>query len=359
MISLPNVPEKMFRTLWEIFTTFFSLKDVEKEIAGEVKVVLCGDSPRVEELYRLMKKRESVSDEDEHETQPLDSPETLRVIAFPPSEEDTVFLKESHVAVFIMQEKTMDIDLLRSLEKKLPYEEKKFIWFIDGHAEGMRREEIADQFKEIAVENVFWVEDEWEKLSGMVLERVSKHSLAYAVKFSFLRNEMSRRLVEKTAQENASISFFSSLPTNIPIIGIIIGLLAVTGETLFMTANQLRMCLRIAGMYGYRIDFSARMSELWPVLAGAFGWRTIARGLAGFIPGGGPLLKASIAYAGTKATGEAARWFYRDGKKITRDELREIYSKEKAKVLENVNGFLQKFKNARAEEPATEKEKME
>jgi uncharacterized protein (DUF697 family) len=351
MIFLPNVPEKMIRTLWEVFNTFFSLKDVEKEIAGEVKVALCGDSARVEELYVLMKKRETHGEEDEHKTQPLDAPETLRIVKFPPSDEDTAFLKESHVAVFIMDEKTFDIDLLRSLQEKVPFEEKKIIWFVDGHVDSMRREEIADQFKEIAVETVHWTEDEWEKLSGMVLERVSEHSLAYAVKFSFLRNEMSRRLVEKTAQENASISFFSSLPTNIPLIGIIIGLLAVTGETLFMTANQLRMCLRIAGIYGYRIDFSSRMQELWPVLAGAFGWRTLARGLTGFIPGGGPILKATIAYAGTKATGEAARWYYRDGKKITRDELKELYAQEKSKILDNVNGFLQQFKSKDTEGP--------
>jgi len=330
---MPGSPEKIIRNLWSIFSTFFTMQDIEKEISGEVRVALSGSSPRVRELYELMQKRELDA---EGEEKKVEKPEMLRLCSYPPDDEEIEFLKKSHIAVFIMEEKTLNPDHLRDLNKKAPYEESRFLWYVDGEPDEMRRGEIADYFDEIGVVTIHWVQEEWEQLPGKVLEKVKEKGLAFAQKFAPLRDEMTRRLINKTSSENANVAFVSALPTNLPIIGIIIGLIAVAGETLFMTANQLRMCLRIAGIYGFKIDFTSRMGELWPVLAGGYGWRTLARGLAGFIPSGGPFLKMGIAYAGTWSIGQAAHWFYRDGKKITAEELGELFKRKKAIILDRI-----------------------
>ncbi|MDQ7823844.1 MAG: hypothetical protein RDV48_13680 [Candidatus Eremiobacteraeota bacterium] len=337
---MPNL-EKIVGNLYSVFTTFFSMKDIEKELQGEVQVAICGNSPKTGELHEAMN---SLKTEEADEKKNL-PPEVLRLCQYPPDSEDMEFLKKCHVAVFVMKGDDLNIDILRELGKSLPHEEKKYLWFVDGAADEMRRDEVKDLFEEVSVEEIHWIHDEWKKLPSMVLTLVQEKGLAYAQKFSMLRDEMASRLIRNTARQNASVSFFSSLPSNIPIIGIIIGLIAVTGETLIITANQVRLCLRIAGVYGHALDFYARMAELWPVLAGGFGWRTLARTLTGFIPGGGPLLKTAISYAGTITAGETARWYYRDGKKLTREEIKALYDKEKSKILDSTNAFLHKLKD--------------
>lgn len=341
---MPINPEKIITNLYNIFTTFFAMKDIEKELQGEVKIALCGDSPVVEELHTQLKTKEAIAEEEKKD----ESPEELRKTSYPPDDEDIRYLQKCDIAVIILKESALNGELLRLISKKIredgkPSDEQKILWFVDGHADEMRRDEIKDLFEESAVDEIHWTESELERLPNLILELVKEKGMAYAERFAYLRNEMTRKIVDKTSQENAYITFFSSLPSNIPIIGIIIGLIAVAGETIFITANQLRMCLRIAGVYGYKVEFHSRMGELWPVLVGAFGWRTLARGMIGFIPGGGALIKASIAFAGTRVIGESARWYYRTGKKMTREEVKELYLQEKKKVLDNVDDFLKKL----------------
>jgi uncharacterized protein (DUF697 family) len=76
-----------------------------------------------------------------------------------------------------------------------------------------------------------------------------------------------------------------------------------------LTVNQIRMVLRIAAAYGQDVD-RERAVELLAVFGAGFGLRAAARELVGFIPGPGWVVKGGIAYAGTKALGEAAvRYF--------------------------------------------------
>ena len=50
------------------------------------------------------------------------------------------------------------------------------------------------------------------------------------------------------------------------------------------------------------------------MIASAFGWRSLARQLMGKLPmAGGIIPKAGIAYAGTRAIGEAAAAFFAAG----------------------------------------------
>lgn len=355
---MPKNPEQIVKALWDIFSTVFSMSDIKQELAREIRIALCGNSPKIQELqglFNTVEKEEGreKSDEQKEEASPRESqalPERVRLCAWPPDDEDAKFIDRCHIAIFIINAEGITLDGLRpyaeSWAEKKP---KRFLWLIDGAADEMQREEITDRFEEIAVSELHWINEEWGSITRLILKKVSDRGLSCAKAFQFLRDDETKKLIANTARENSYIAFSSSLPTNIPIIGIIIGLIAVAGETLIITASQIRMCLRIAGIYGFKVDFTERMTELWPILAGAFGWRTLARGLSGFIPGGGPIIKTSIAYAGTMMAGHAAQWFYRDGKKLTREEMSELYNREKKHYLDNIHSFISKLKGKDSE----------
>jgi uncharacterized protein (DUF697 family) len=73
-----------------------------------------------------------------------------------------------------------------------------------------------------------------------------------------------------------------------------------------LTLNQVRLVLRIGQAYGREVDRS-RLPDLLGVVGAGFGFRTVARELLDFVPFAGWAAKGAIAYAGTKAVGEAAR----------------------------------------------------
>jgi uncharacterized protein (DUF697 family) len=76
-----------------------------------------------------------------------------------------------------------------------------------------------------------------------------------------------------------------------------------------LTLNQVRLVLRIGQAYGREIDQS-RLPELLGVVGAGLGFRTIARELLDFVPFAGWAAKGAVAYAGTKALGEAARRYF-------------------------------------------------
>jgi uncharacterized protein (DUF697 family) len=76
-----------------------------------------------------------------------------------------------------------------------------------------------------------------------------------------------------------------------------------------LTLNQARLVLRIALAYGQEIDRS-RLPELLGVVGTGFGLRALARELLDFVPVAGWAAKGAVAYAGTKALGEAARRYF-------------------------------------------------
>ena len=71
----------------------------------------------------------------------------------------------------------------------------------------------------------------------------------------------------------------------------------------------MRMVFRIGGAYGADVD-RERAVELLGVLGAGLGFRAVAREVVGVVPGLGWVVKGAIAYAGTRALGEAAiRYF--------------------------------------------------
>ena len=146
----------------------------------------------------------------------------------------------------------------------------------------------------------------------------------------------------------------SALPNSLPLIGPIVGLLGVTAEIVFLTANQLRMVLQIAAVYDREMDLAERMKEMAPVVGGAFGWRALARELVGFVPAIGPGIKGSIAFAGTRVVGEAACWYYQTGLVMDSEERRRIYEDS----LQRAGDASQRAENVLSTMGAAEQEQL-
>lgn len=139
-----------------------------------------------------------------------------------------------------------------------------------------------------------------------VIHDHEEFDLPLARQFPGLRKPVIDRIVSAVARENALFAITTALPDVIPSV---VELPWVFGEwasdTAFLTVNQVRMAFLIAAACGKQVGFTHQKLEIASIAAGAFGWRAIARELAGKIPfGGGLVPKGLIAYAGTYMVGK-------------------------------------------------------
>jgi uncharacterized protein (DUF697 family) len=151
--------------------------------------------------------------------------------------------------------------------------------------------------------------------------------LALARQFAPFRKTVVERIIHAVSKENAVFAVATALPNLVPNLGEIpwaVGEFA--SDTAFLTANQVRMAFLIAAACGKETGYSQRAAEILSIVAGAFGWRTLARELAGKIPfGGGIIPKGAIAYAGTFAVGKGLEHYYHAGEAYTRAQREEVY----------------------------------
>jgi hypothetical protein len=157
----------------------------------------------------------------------------------------------------------------------------------------------------------------------LLLASLPQISLVLARDWTLLRELFCQTLTRRTALRNGVRAGISSLPLkSVPVVGPVLSMLATSAETMMLTSSQLRLSFVIAAVHGRPLDFFDRISELWPIVGGAFGFRGVARWAIKLLPGGlRPGTKASIAFAGTFAVGEASRLFYHLGQP-TSDEVR-------------------------------------
>jgi small GTP-binding protein len=93
-----------------------------------------------------------------------------------------------------------------------------------------------------------------------------------------------------------------------------------------LLANQARMVLRIAAIYGE--PFTAHHArELISTIAGGVALRYLAQEAAKLVPVGGSAVAAGVAAGGTWAMGQVAIQYFEGGKRLSRGELREAYQR--------------------------------
>ncbi|NLC58638.1 MAG: hypothetical protein GX774_17535 [Armatimonadetes bacterium] len=169
-----------------------------------------------------------------------------------------------------------------------------------------------------------------------------------------LRAVLAERLIAATSAGNAQIALISALPGVVPIAQVLLGP-AAAADIVILTKNQVMMVLKLAAMYGRKVDLTARVWEITPVVGSAFGWRALARELVGAVPGGvGVVAKGTVAYAGTYTVGRAAQLFYQRGKPPSEEEKRDIYRDALESARERVAAMWERLRRERKEEPAAQ-----
>ena len=140
-----------------------------------------------------------------------------------------------------------------------------------------------------------------------------------ARRFPILRAAVANRIIQRTAAENTIIGALVFLPgADMPV----------------MTANQIRMIMKLAIVYGQDLGLE-RIKELAAVLGSGFAFRTLARQAAGFVPVLGWAVKGGVAYGGTVALGKAAIKYFEKIEELAGDQIE--VSPESLRLLETDN----------------------
>jgi uncharacterized protein (DUF697 family) len=132
--------------------------------------------------------------------------------------------------------------------------------------------------------------------------RLGEKATPLAARLPVLRRPVCEELIARFSRQNALVGAAVFVPgADMPV----------------LTVNQIRLVLRIADAYGFEVD-RERIPELLAVLGSGFGFRALAREALGAIPVAGWALKGAVAYAGTRALGEAAMRYFERRAPVTR-----------------------------------------
>jgi uncharacterized protein (DUF697 family) len=141
-----------------------------------------------------------------------------------------------------------------------------------------------------------------EEIATAIARVLGEHATPLAARLPVLRDAVVDRLIAQFARQNGVIGVAVFVPgADFPI----------------LTANQLRMLMRIADAYGFELD-RERIPEVLGVVGTGYGFRSIARSLLGVVPIAGWAVKGGIAYGGTRALGEAARRYFERKAPVTK-----------------------------------------
>ncbi|MGV3720907.1 MAG: hypothetical protein ACO1SX_08350 [Actinomycetota bacterium] len=164
------------------------------------------------------------------------------------------------------------------------------------------------------------------------------------------RDEAAEYVIRDVSRVNAEFAALSTITQSIPFLAPLFPVVA--GADIFLlTKNQAILIFRLAAIYGEDLDLKSRAREVAPVIGGAFGWRTIARQLAGALPGAmGLPVRAGIAFSGTYAVGRAAQMVFDQGRRPTRQEMLRIYEEGRDLAQEVITSLRERFRKDKEKE---------
>jgi uncharacterized protein (DUF697 family) len=128
-------------------------------------------------------------------------------------------------------------------------------------------------------------------IARLIAARLGENGAPLAGRVPVLRRAVCERLVASFARKNGIVGAAVFLP------GVDLPVLAL---------NEIRLVLRLEQAYGLEIDPRERLPEIAATLGAGFGMRALARELLDLVPVAGWAVKGAVAYAGTRALGEAA-----------------------------------------------------
>ena len=160
-----------------------------------------------------------------------------------------------------------------------------------------------------------------------ILAKNEDLGLALARNFPLFRQPVVHQVIHSVSRDNAFFAVLTALPDVIPsLVELPWTVTEFASDTAFLTINQIRMAFLIAAASDQPVGYSVQKAEIAGIVTGAFGFRALARELAGKIPfGGGLIPKAAIAYAATYVEGLGLERLHRLGYGLSREERRNSY----------------------------------
>jgi uncharacterized protein (DUF697 family) len=181
------------------------------------------------------------------------------------------------------------------------------------------------------------------RLLPHVLDACKGVEIAIGRRLPSMRVTVAQKLTRDAALNALKISGASAVVDNVPFLGAVLGAFVSAGDMLAITGIQTTLMLQIGATFGKDPDV-AQMWELLPVVGGGFGWRALARELSGFIPVGGIVIKAAIAYAGTVVVGEGALFYEQHGRHLTPADAKRIYDESRVSATHFARDVLTRFR---------------
>jgi uncharacterized protein (DUF697 family) len=133
-----------------------------------------------------------------------------------------------------------------------------------------------------------------DEIARALAARLGEEGTALAARLPVLRSAVCDHLIESFARKAAVTGIAVFVPgADLPV----------------LTLLQLRLVLRIGAAHAVEID-RERLPEVLAVIGSGLAFRAVARQALGVVPVAGWLVKGAVAYAGTKALGEAARRYF-------------------------------------------------
>ncbi|HEX6788124.1 MAG TPA: hypothetical protein VF091_02690 [Gaiellaceae bacterium] len=129
-----------------------------------------------------------------------------------------------------------------------------------------------------------------DEIAAAIAHRLGEDGAPLAARVPVLRREVARELIGFFSRKNGLVGAAVFVP------GVDLPILAL---------NQLRLVLRLHQAYGLEVDPRERLPEIVATVGAGFGFRAVARELLDLVPFAGWAIKGGVAYAGTRALGEA------------------------------------------------------
>ncbi len=164
------------------------------------------------------------------------------------------------------------------------------------------------------------------QLVSEVLAAKQDLGLPLARCFARFRKPVTDRIISNVSKENAMFCVLTAAPNLAPGLSLPWAVPEAVSDATVLTINQIRMAFMLAAASDRPVGYREQKAEVGALIAGALGWRALAREMVGKIPfGGGLIPKAGIAFAGTYVAGLSLERLYRVGYGLTRAERRLAY----------------------------------
>jgi uncharacterized protein (DUF697 family) len=133
-----------------------------------------------------------------------------------------------------------------------------------------------------------------DEIAARVAARLAEQGSSLAARVPVLRPAVSKHLIDTFSRRAALVGAAVFIPgADHPVIAL----------------GQIRMVMRLAEAHGLELD-QRRAPELLGVVGAGYAWRGLARQALRYVPVAGFGVRATMAYTGTRAIGEAATRYF-------------------------------------------------